>query len=299
MSLVKIVSATAAHAALTGPIRTVPVDATWYMPNTPHNAKQKFAEESRIALLVFFDLDGVCNPTSKYPHMLPSQHLFNRSVSNLGIGKSDNVLIYDRQGIFSGPRAAWTFALFGHENVLLLDNYALFRKQFTVETGPNDFTPAATDYPGIDTEVLAHNVASQVIDYEQLRDLVELDAIGSEYMLFDARSTERFSGSAPEPRPGLSSGHVPGAVSLPFGNVLDADGHYKGKKELQAMFKSVFGLDLEKPNVKGLIVMCGTGVTAVILRLALERAGAKIPIRVYDGSWTEWAQRAEDLIAKD
>lgn len=298
MPLVKIVSAASAKIALADASRIVPVDATWYMPNTPHNAKEKFAHESRIALLVFFDLDGVCNPTSKFPHMLPSQHHFNESVGQLGIGKSDTVLVYDRQGVFSGPRAAWTFSLFGHENVLLLDNYSLFQKQYPVEEGVNAFSPVPTEYPGLDLGIFNQNVVNQTIDYDQLRDLVELNAIGSDYELFDARSADRFSGAAPEPRPGLSSGHVPGAVSLPFGRVLDADGHYKGKEELQALFKTDYGLDLTQPAGKGLIVMCGTGVTAVILRLALERAGAQAPIRVYDGSWTEWAQRAQDLIEK-
>lgn len=299
MAPVKIVSASAAQAALSGSAKVVPVDASWYMPNTPHNAKQKFAQESRIALLVFFDLDGVCNPSSKYPHMLPSQSLFNLEVGKLGISKSDTVLVYDRQGVFSGPRAAWTFSLFGHENVLFLDNYAGWQKHYAVETGHNQFSPAPTVYEGIEPEALAQNIDQQAIDYDQLRALVELNAVGTDYMLFDARSADRFSGAAPEPRPGLSSGHVPGAVSLPFGKVLDGDGHYKSKAELQAMFKTEYGFDVEKPQVKALIVMCGTGVTAVILRLALERAGTHIPIHVYDGSWTEWAQRAEDLIVKD
>lgn len=298
MSLVKIVTPTAAKIALSGATRVVPVDATWYMPNSPHNAKEKFVQESRIANLVFFDLDGVCDPNSKYPHMLPSQKLFNLSVGKLGIGKSDTVLVYDRQGVFSGPRAAWTFSLFGHENVLLLDNYEQYKQKYAVNEGSDTTEPTPTLYGGIDAGLCELNLAKQTIDYHELRRLVKQGAIGPDYLLFDARSADRFSGVAPEPRPGLSSGHVPGAISLPFGKVLNDQGHYKEKEELREMFKKDYALDLELVG-KNLIVMCGTGVTAVILKLALERAGAKGHIRVYDGSWTEWAQRAEDLIAKD
>lgn len=301
MPPVKIVSPSAARLALSGSARVVPVDATWHMPNSGLNAAKQFAQESRIPKSVFFDLDGVCCPNSKYPHMLPSQQIFGRAVSKLGIQKSDTLLVYDRLGIFSGPRAAWTFSLFGHDNVLVLDHFKQFEAEGGVESGPNTFFPAPAEYSGIGNEEFLENYHHQVIEFEQLVDLVDQKAIGSEYILFDARSADRFSGKAPEPRKGLSSGHVPGALSLPFGKVLGSDGHYKSKEELQALFKSEFNLDLLRPlDKRGIIVMCGTGVTAVILRLALERASdVDIPIRVYDGSWTEWAQRAEDMIEKD
>lgn len=296
----KIISPLTASKLLASPARVVPVDATWYMPNSPVAARAQFNREDRIPKSVFFDLDAVCCPVSKYPHMLPPHRLFDSSVGTLGINKSDSVLVYDRQGVFSGPRAAWTFSLFGHENVFLLDHYAQFRNEFEVEKGLSAYLSTPTEYNGIDNEQFLKNYLAEVIEFDELVDLVENEGLKSDYVLFDARSNDRFSGKSPEPRPGLSSGHVPGALSLPFTEVLDANGHYKPKEELLALFKEKFGLDFNAPfDKKGVIVMCGTGVTAVILRLALERVAEDIPIRVYDGSWTEWAQRAPHLIQKD
>ncbi|KAK8443319.1 sulfurtransferase [Candidozyma auris] len=282
--------------------RVVPVDATWYMPNSSKNAKTEFAQEDRIKGSVFFDLDSVCCRTSKYPHMLPPHRLFDKEVGKLGIQSEDLVLVYDRQGIFSGPRAAWTFALYGHKNVYLLDHYLQFKEKHPVEKGPPSESPASegdeSGYKGIDNTEFTKNYRSQVIEFDELADLVVSRSL-DDYYLFDARSADRFHGKAPEPRKGLSSGHIPGALSLPFGKVLNENGQYKTREELIEVFKNDFGLDWNEPlDRKGVIVMCGTGVTAVILRLAIEKINPDIPIRVYDGSWTEWAQRAPDLIVE-
>lgn len=301
MSKVKLLDSSTASKILNGAHRVVPVDATWYMPNNPLNAKLQFSKEDRIKSSVFFDLDAVCCPTSKYPHMLPPHRLFDQCVGDLGIRSTDSVLVYDRAGIFSGPRAAWTFALYGHNQVYLLDHYKKFKDQFEVEKGANSHdTVTEADYVGINADQFAVNYKKQVIEFDELYDLVEDGELTKYYTVFDARSADRFSGKAPEPRPGLSSGHVPGALSLPFTKVLNADGHYKSADELAELFKTEFELDLRAPFDKlGIIVMCGTGVTAVILRLAIEKVNPDIPIRVYDGSWTEWAQRAPQLIEKD
>lgn len=296
---VQLVSAVTASKLLASPARVVPVDATWYMPNSPVDGRTQFTTTDRIPNSVFFDLDAVCCPVSKYPHMLPPHRFFDSSVGALGIKRSDSVLVYDRQGIFSGPRAAWTFTLFGHDNVFLLDHYAQFKQEFEVEKGASAFLPTPTEYRGINSADFLSNFRSEVAEFDDLVDLVENAGLKSDYVLFDARSADRFSGKAPEPRPGLSSGHVPGALSLPFSDVLDASGHYKSKEDLHALFKTRFGLDLNAFDKKGIIVMCGTGVTAVILRLALEKVNPNLPIQVYDGSWTEWAQRAPELIEKD
>lgn len=299
MPPVKLIGPTEAAKLLRQLPRVVPIDATWYMPNSPKDAKVQFSKEDRIKSSVFFDLDAVCCPTSKYPHMLPPLGLFNTSVGNLGIGRQDPVLVYDRSGIFSGPRAAWTFALFGHENVHLLDKYDDFKAQFDVEKGPKPAGDASpVNYTGQDVDDHSASYKDQVIEFEELVGLVEEGKLDN-YVVFDARSKDRFTGQAPEPRPGLSLGHIPGALSLPFTKVLNANGNYKSTEELLELFKSEFGLDLRAPfDKKGIIVMCGTGVTAVILRLAIEKVTTAIPIRVYDGLWTEWAQRAPEHIEK-
>lgn len=299
MPEVRLVNAANAFKILSSPARVVPVDATWFMPNNPRNAKNEFATVDRIKSSVFFDLDVVSKP-SKYPHMLPSTLVFQTAVGNLGIRPTDTVLVYDRSGIFSGPRAAWTFTLNGHKNVYLLDHYELFKKEFEVETGAVANEPEPVKYDGIRQDAFFQRYREQVIEFEELLDLVENKTLAEKYYHFDARSAGRFTGSDPEPRSDLSSGHVPGSLSLPFQQVLDSEGHIKPRNELLALFKDEFGLDFEKPLQKeGIIVSCGSGVTAVILRTAIKSIDESIPVRVYDGSWTEWAQRAPDCIEKN
>lgn len=286
--------------------RVIPVDATWYMPNNPKDGKQEFLHQERISDSAFFDLDEVSLPDTKYPHTLPTFEKFNQCVKNLGILKDDVLVVYDKSGIFSSPRAAWTFALFGHPKVYLLDNYVNYREsEYPISTGAVETfaTPLANETPEyfpITKEEYLNNYANQVIEYEELLGLLDNGRLSQDYVTFDARPNDRFTGKAPEPRPGLSSGHIPGALSLPFSKVLNAqDKRYKSKDELLEIFKSDFGLDLSNSDFlkdkKGIIVMCGSGVTAVVLRFAIESIlGLKVPIRVYDGSWTEWADRAPE-----
>ncbi|GEQ69753.1 hypothetical protein JCM33374_g3427 [Metschnikowia sp. JCM 33374] len=303
-SQVTIVSPSTAAKILAGPSRVVPVDATWHMPNSPQNAHDQFYNEDRLPGSVFFDLDHVCDRENKYPHMLPNQAVFNANIEARGISSSDSVLVYDRSGVFSGPRAAWTFSLFGHENVYLLDHYRQYKSEFDVDRRPlpNDGAVKLSSpgsYDGIDSAKFASRYRAQVIDFEELADLVTTKTLTQKYHVFDARSKGRFTGEEPEPRKGLSSGHIPGALSLPFSKVLDINGHYKSREELISLFREDFGIDLDAPLEKeGIIVSCGTGVTAVILQMAIHKVSTDIPVRVYDGSWTEWAQRAPHLIEK-
>ncbi|KAG7194974.1 uncharacterized protein KQ657_004085 [Scheffersomyces spartinae] len=291
--------------------RIIPVDGTWYMPNVPKNGKTQFLTEERLENAAFFDLDKIALPGSKYPHMLPTYSGFKEAMEQLKLTRDDKIVVYDKQGIFSGPRVAWTFALFGHPKVYLLDTYKVYKDGFdypietnVVESISTPLNTEAEAYDMVSEAQFNDNYAQNVIEYEELLSLVESGELEKEYITFDARSADRFSGAAPEPRPGLSSGHVPSAKSLPFNKLLQPDGTYKLKEELIELFLNDYGLDLVTPDLngkKGIIVMCGTGVTAVIIRFAIEGViGADVPIRVYDGSWTEWAQRApSEYIVKD
>lgn len=283
--------------------RVVPIDATWYMPNSPHNGKGQYLNEDRIKDAAFFDLDEVALPESKYPHMLPPYEVFRKNIEALKLQKTDKLVFYDKTGIFSSPRAAWTFSLYGHGRVYLLNHYPDYKKHdYPLDTNPKDNLATSAEhgdahhYELISQEQFSDNYQDQVIDYEELLALVQSEKLEKHYVTFDARSTDRFTGKSPEPRPGLSSGHIPGALSLPFNKVLKEDGSYKSKEELIQLFKDDFNIDVTDPTLGGkeaVIVMCGTGVTAVILKLALQSViGTGFPIRVYDGSWTEWAQRA-------
>ncbi|KAK6465007.1 thiosulfate sulfurtransferase [Scheffersomyces coipomensis] len=293
--------------------RVVPIDATWYMPNNPKNNKDEYLNIERLKNAAFFDLDAISLPNSPYPHMLPTYDIFNDAVKELGLQKNDRLVVYDKSGIFSSPRAAWTFALFGHPTVFLLDNYDYYKQfRYPVDTTPveNFSTPLKASeseaYEPISRSEFEQNYKNQVIEYEELLDLVEKDQLSKDYFVFDARPNDRFTGKAPEPRPGLSSGHVPSALSLPFSKLINPTNKcYKVQFEILKTFKDDFGLDLSNTDFltgkKGIIVMCGSGVTAVIVKFAIELVlGLDVPIRVYDGSWTEWASRApKEYIHKD
>lgn len=218
------------------------------------------------------------------------------------------MVIYDREGIFSAPRVAWQFSLYGHPQVYFLDNYKDYKgAQYPIRTEKVDsLSPyEPTKYEGINEDQFQANYRQQVIDYDELLNLVKSGELPKKYFLFDARPKPRFTGEAPEPRPGLSSGHIPDSFSLPFKNLLSSTNNYKSKQEIIELFQNDYNIDLTDPKFlkerEGIIVSCGSGVTAVILKLALESiVGLDVPIRVYDGSWSEWADRAPtEFIIKD
>lgn len=270
--------------------KVVPIDGSWYMPHMSRDPKEEFSK-ARLPNARFFDVDGISDKDSKYPHMLPTLGYFNQSMSQLGLNKDDHVVIYDGFGNFSAPRVAWTFQVMGHKNVHLLDNFPLYEKEgLPIETGaPANFPKTEYESTKMDDDA--------VISFDEYFKLLNDKEELSKCVLLDARSLDRFSGAAPEPRPGLPSGHAPGAKSLAFTNVINPETKtFKTKEELLEVFKQV-GITGDKR----VIVSCGTGVTACILKLALDIAGITdlAGVKVYDGSWTEYASRVSpDMIAK-
>lgn len=272
--------------------RVVPVDGSWYMPNNPRDPLNDF-QKDRLPQSKLFDLDSVKDDESPYPHMLPSLEKFNKAVSELGISKDDKLIIYDRVGNFSAPRVAWTFQTFGHENVYLLENFPLYQSySYPMEYKELPLSEPASVYQSTEFD------SNAVISFEQFVDIVSNKEKRQDYNILDARSYGRFTGEDPEPRAGLSSGHAPGAKNLPFSRLIDSTKNnlFLGKDQINSIIRDELQLDEDKPT----IVMCGTGVTACILKAALDSVGFnKAGIRVYDGSWTEYSQRAgEDLIVK-
>lgn len=263
--------------------RVIPLCASWFMPNDPEGRTgiQVFRQQ-RIPKARFFDLDKVIDKHSDYPHMLPAPKTFAAAMSELGIRREDTVVVYDTKelGIFSAPRVGWTLKVFGHQNVHVLNNFRLWVEEgHPVESGEM-YTVECHPYPI--PEVDSDKVAS----FEDVREIaLDHNKEGAEgVQIIDARSNGRWTGADPEPRPGLSSGHMPGSINIPFNEVLDPQTKaFLPRDQLQKLFESK-GVDPSKPIVS----TCGTGVTAVVIDSALHEAGFGTPEsrKVYDGSWT-------------
>ncbi|KAH6677037.1 thiosulfate sulfurtransferase [Plectosphaerella plurivora] len=276
--------------------RTIPLCASWFLPNDGRKGIDVYREQ-RIPKARFFDLDKVIDRHSPYPHMLPSGKDFAAAMSELGIKKDDVVVVYDTKelGIFSAPRVAWTLRIFGHPKVHILDNFKLWVDQgLPTESGElYDIECGLYQIPQVEE--------GRVAEFEEVREVaLDHNKEGAEgVQILDARGPGRFTGKDPEPREGLSSGHMPGSINIPFNAVLDPETKaFLPADKLRELFKSK-GVDPEKP----IISSCGTGVTACVLETALEQAqyGNREQRKVYDGSWTEWAQRvspSDGLIRK-
>ena len=260
-------------AAHLGDVRVV--DASWYMPNEKRQPAKEF-EAAHIPGAVFFDIDAISDHATDLPHMLPPPGAFADSVSALGIGNADTVVVYDGSGIFSAPRVWWMLKVMGHASVKVLDGGLpkWTREGRAVEKGPaNSATKSFT------TDMQP----SLLRDFNAVMGMVADRSV----QMVDARSAGRFTGAEAEPRAGVRGGHMPGAANVHFRSLLTAEGTFKPPAELRAAFEKA-GMDIAKP----IVTTCGTGVTAAILMLALEEIGAS-DVALYDGSWTEWGSRPE------
>lgn len=261
--------------------RTVPLCAAWFLPNDGRNGMDTFRAK-RIPNARFFDIDKVIDRHSEYPHMLPSASDFASAMSALGIRKDDTIVVYDTAelGIFSAPRVAWTLKVFGHDLVHVLNNFKIWVDEgYPTESG-EFYSIECCPYPIPDKD------ESKVVDFPEMKEVAQdYNKEGAEgVQILDARPYGRWAGTAPEPRPGLSSGHMPGSISMPFSDLLDPKTKaFLPPQELKKVFQEK-GVDPSKP----VISTCGTGVTAAVIDAALAEAGyvddkAK---RIYDGSWT-------------
>ena len=250
------------------------VDGTWSLPGSEGALPEGF-----IAGASVFDLDKVADTSSSMAHMLPSADVFAEAVGKMGITIDDTVVIYDRHGVFSAPRVWWTFRMFGHKNVYVLDGGlpAWIKAGHKIEPNPSSFSKSFYKVTP---------ARAKVVSFDDIA-----TAIASKTQIVDARPPGRFKGSAPEPRPGLSSGHMPGAANIPFGALRTKDMHFRSLSEIAQMFQNI---DLTAP----IITSCGSGITAAGLAFNLARLGAS-DVSVYDGSWTEYGARDTAQIVKD
>ena len=252
------------------------IDAPFYMPGDPRTAQGEF-EKEHIPGAVLFDIETVKDRSSPLPHMLTSPEGFAEAVGGMGIAEGDRIVIYDHVGLLSAGRVWWNFRVMGHDEVYVLDGGL---PRWIAEGRPLASGPVTS----VRQPFLARFRPELVRDIEQVR-----SALAAGVQVLDARARDRFQGAAPEPRPGLPSGHMPGALNTPHAELI-ADGALKSKAELEALFKAE-GVDLDRP----IVATCGSGVSAAIIALALARLGHwEAP--VYDGSWTEWASRSDTQI---
>jgi thiosulfate/3-mercaptopyruvate sulfurtransferase len=228
---------------------------------------------------IFFDIEELSDRSNPLPHMLPPPDVFSRSLSALGIGDEMDTIIYEQEGVFSGPRAWWMLKTVGAQNVYLLDGGLRAWIEAGLPTDSGDVHRAPASF---------HATLDQdaVKDFSQMQQMIVAHG-----QILDARSAGRFAGVLPEPRPGISSGHMPGATSIPFTELVE-EGRLKPAEELRRIFATK-GVDMKEP----ITTTCGSGVTAAVIALGLEVAGAK-QVSLYDGSWAEYGAHPEAVIEK-
>jgi thiosulfate/3-mercaptopyruvate sulfurtransferase len=257
----------------------VVVDGSYYLPTQKRDARAEYAT-GHIPGAVFFDIDEIADHSTDLPHMLPGPDQFGEAAGKLGISEKNTIVVYDGAGLFSAPRVWWTFRIFGAEDVFILDGGlpAWKAEGRPLEAGEVKRKPA-TFKAEMDTGAVA-----------MVGDVQNALNTGSAQIV-DARSAGRFAGKEAEPRPGLRPGRMPGAHNVPHGDIVEK-GRLAPAEKIAAAFEKA-GVDVDKP----IITSCGSGVSAVVLALALDALGKDA--RVYDGSWAEWAARPDLPVERD
>ncbi|WP_424832078.1 3-mercaptopyruvate sulfurtransferase [Ruegeria sp.] len=246
------------------------LDGSWYLPAQNRDAKAEY-DAGHIPGARFFDIDEISDHRSDLPHMAPPVEKFMSRLRAMGVGDGHQVVVYDGAGLMSAARVWWLFRLMGQDNIAVLDG------------GLPKWQAEGREIEDLPPVIRDRHMTVRVQNH-LVRDVTQVSAAAklTDHEIIDARSAPRFAGTEAEPREGLRSGHIPGSRNVPFTQLLNADSTMKSPEDCRAVFKAA-GVDLSKPA----ITSCGSGVTAAILSLALERMGKK-DHSLYDGSWAEW-----------
>lgn len=246
------------------------LDGSYYLPQMGRDPRAEY-DIAHIPNARFFDIDDVADHGSDLPHMVPPVEKFMSRMRAMGVGDGHQIVVYDGMGLFSAARVWWLFKLMGQNNIAVLDGGL---PKWQAEGRPiEDMSPVIRD-----RHMTVRRQNHMVKDVTQVSAAAKL----GDYEIVDARPPGRFRGEDPEPRPGLRLGHIPGSKNVCFKDLLNADQTLKNNDEIRQSFENA-GVDLNKP----IITTCGSGVTAAVLSLGLERIG-KTDHSLYDGSWSEW-----------
>ena len=251
------------------------IDCSWHMPAENRNAEEEFNNE-HIPNAIFFDLDKNSKNNTDLPHMLPSLDDWNKIVSNLGISKDDQIIIYDNSNVISSCRCWYNFIYFGHDPKLVsvLDGGLRKWKQENKKISKEVIKFTKTNYEG-----------KELISLVKDKNKIDLNISEKEFVVVDARSKERFEGKVPDPRKNVRSGSIPNSICLPFVEVINKDFSFKNEEELKSLFNNTLKNTIDKP-----VFSCGSGVTACVLALAYSLVNANYLPVIYDGSWAEYGK---------
>ncbi len=259
------------------------IDGTWHMPKSGLNAFNVF-KKKHIPNAMFIDLDEISDPNSNLPHMMPDNDYFSKKISVTGVDNNDQLVIYDMYGMFSAARIWFMFKAFGHKKVSILNGGLP-----SWINSDGEITEKIDKFKPSNYKAKLNN--SLIVSYKEVFDNLS----NNKYEIIDARQPDRFLGIIKEPRPGLNSGHIPKSKNLYFNDLIDPDTKKFIKKEKIENLIKKKGIDINND----IVCSCGSGVTACILKFALELLGKNKNIKIYDGSWSEWGSKKDSPCEKN